>query len=202
MEKLITHEQRLRSQMAFLNELEKLKTVYRRNRTVDRSRQENTAEHSWHVAMMAIVLLEHADTRDMDLWKIVKMLLIHDIVEIVAGDTWLYDSTSPLQQNEEEEKAAQKLFSLLPSDQADEFLKLWREFNERSSPEAAFAAGIDALQPLANHLASGEQGDVVSTPSVQQVVERKRHIENSSRVLWQAAQELIQESVKKGLYER
>lgn len=153
--------ERLQAQMKFLNELEKLKAVYRRNKVSDRSRCENSAEHSWHVAMMALVLAEHADTSELDLWRVVKMLLIHDVVEIYAGDTWAYDEGGATTQQQKESLAAETLFGLLPDDQAREFLSLRREFEERSTAEAAFAASIDAFQPLSNHLLSGRAGDTI-----------------------------------------
>ena len=191
---------RLRVQMSFLNELERLKTVYRRNRVVDRSRHENSAEHSWHLAVMALVLSEHADVKDLDLWRVVKMLLLHDVVEVYAGDTWAYDEGETASQSQREEMAARKLFALLPNDQADEFLGLLREFADRSSPEGAFAASIDALQPLSNHLLSGRSGDDNPAPACTQVLQKKNHIGGSSSALWRLAQELIEESRARGLY--
>jgi putative hydrolase of HD superfamily len=193
-------DDRLGSQMRFLNEIEKLKLVYRRNKLVDRSRGENSAEHSWHVAMMAMVLAEHVDGQRLDVWRVVKMLLIHDLVEIYAGDTWLYDEAGALEQGDKEEMAAKRLFSLLPSDQAQEMLELRREFEERSTPEGAFAASVDALQPLTNYLLSGQAGDSDPAPARERVVERKRHIEASSVRLWGLAKDLIEKSVERGLY--
>ena len=186
--------------MNFLNELEKLKTVYRRNRVVDRSRYENSAEHSWHIAVMALVLAEHAEVKGLDMWRVVKMLLLHDVVEVYAGDTWAYDEGEATSQSQREEKAARKLFSLLPNEQSDEFLELLREFEGRSSPEGAFAASIDALQPLSNHLLTGRSGDDNPAPACEQVVKRKSHIKQSSSTLWHLAEEIIELSRKRGLY--
>jgi putative hydrolase of HD superfamily len=187
--------------MNFLNELEKLKGIYRRNKVLDRSRGESSAEHSWHIAVMAFVLAEHVDTDEINLWKVVKMLLLHDIVEVYAGDTWAYDISGNLSQQEREDRAAAKLFSLLPDDQAVEFEALRKEFDEGATPEAAFAASIDALQPLSNHLLSGKKGDDEPAPSRNDVLRRKSHIEKTSRSLWELAQGLIHDSVQHGLYE-
>ncbi|MBV9788018.1 MAG: HD domain-containing protein [Chloroflexi bacterium] len=191
---------RLAQQLAFLNEIEKLKLVYRRNKTVDQSRYENSAEHSWHVALMALMLAEHTDTPSMDLFKVLKMLLIHDLVEIYAGDTWLYDAQAALVQAEHETLAAQRLFALLPADQAAEFHTLWQEFDARATPEAAFAAAIDGLQPLLNHLLSGDPADQAVLISRADVLRRKQHIETSSHALWNVAQTVIEESTQRGLY--
>lgn len=187
--------------MNFLNELEKLKGVYRRNRVFDRSRGESSAEHSWHIALMAFVLAEHVDNAEVDIWKVVKMLLVHDVVEIYAGDTWAYDTSGNLSRQEREDSAAAKLFSLLPNDQAAEFEALRKEFDEGATPEAAFAASIDALQPLSNHLLSGKKGDDEPAPRQKDVLRRKSHIEKSSRSLWDLAQSLIRDSAQLGLYE-
>src|SRR5215207_80229 len=127
---------RLTQQLAFLNEVEKLKLIYRRNKTIDQTRYENSAEHSWHVALMALILAEHTDTPNVDLFRVVKMLLIHDLVEIYAGDTWLYDVQATLVQAENETLAAKRLFELLPEDQSAEFHDLWQEFDARATPEA------------------------------------------------------------------
>jgi putative hydrolases of HD superfamily len=193
-------EDRLRRQVAFLNEIERLKVIYRRNRTLDPSRWESSAEHSWHVALMALVLSEHADSDALDLFKVVRMLLIHDLVEIYAGDTWLYDAKARETQAEGESLAASRLFRLLPDDQAAEFQALWQEFESRSSPEAAYAAAIDGLQPLANHLLTGDPKADEVRPSKADVLARKRHMGESSGALWRLAQSLIEASTRKGLY--
>lgn len=192
--------ERLSNQLAFLNEIEKLKVVYRRNQTVDRSRFENSAEHSWHVALMALVLAEHAGSPALDVLKVVKLLLIHDLVEIYAGDTWLYDAQAAKDQAQREARSADRLFGMLPPDQAAEFRALWDEFEARDTPESRFAAAIDALQPLANHLLSGAADPAEPTPTRLQVIERKRHIAASSPALWEIAQSIIAASARAGLY--
>lgn len=194
-------DSRLDKQLAFLNEVEKLKVVYRRNKTSDRSRHENSAEHSWHVALFALVLAEHRRPPDLDMFKVVKMLLIHDLVEVYSGDTWVYDAAASASQAESEHQSATVLFGMLPDDQATEFMALWREFEESASAEARFAAALDSLQPLANHVLSGAADDHGPKPTVKEVMDRKQHISSTSTVLWDAAQSLIRESVKRGLYQ-
>ena len=191
---------RLPQQLTFINEIEKLKLIYRRNRTIAQTRFANSAEHSWHLAVMALLLAEHANpTQSLDLFKVVKMLLIHDLVEIYAGDTWLYDTEANASQAEREQASAAKLFGLLPADQAKAFTQLWLEFEARQTPEAQYAAAIDALQPLANHLLSGDPTEE-PRPTIEQVIARKRHIAQSAPALWEAAQQIIEQSKQAGLY--
>jgi putative hydrolases of HD superfamily len=193
---------RLAKQLAFLNEVERLKLIYRRNKTIDQTRYENSAEHSWHVALMALILAEHADVPDIDLFSVLKMLLIHDLVEIYAGDTWLYDTQAVLLQAENEASAASRLFALLPADQAAEFHHLWNEFVAGATREAAFAGAVDGLQPLMNHLLSGDPGAQDVPLSQHDVLRRKHYIETSSKALWNVAQEVIEASTNRGLYHR
>lgn len=192
------NQQRLAQQLVFLSEIEKLKMVYRRNRVVDQSRFENSAEHSWNIALMALVLQEYADLPDLDMFRVVKLLLVHDLVEIYAGDTWLYDPEAVSLQADKELQSAQSLFALLPEDQAQEFMDLWLEFEARETNEAIFAVTIDALQPLTNHLESGIVDPTM--PMQQQVLASKQHIANGSALLWEQAQRLIAECTAKGLF--
>ncbi|MBN2353194.1 MAG: HD domain-containing protein [Spirochaetales bacterium] len=149
--------ERLEKQLAFIRELDKLKSVKRRTYLLDSSRTENSAEHSWQVALMAILLIEHADADGIDPFRVVKMLLIHDVVEIEAGDTYIYDERAVAGQAKRETRASEKLFGLLPGDQRDELLSLWREFEEGVTPAARFAKSIDRFQPLYhNFLTSGK----------------------------------------------
>ncbi len=196
-------QNRLTQQMDFLNEVERLKLVYRRNRTVDQSRFENSAEHSWHVSLMAMVLLEHADAPEtIDPLRVTNMLVIHDLVEIYAGDTWLYDADEQLSQAQRESTAAEKLYGLLPADQAKEWQALWEEFEQRQSADAKYAAAIDALQPLTNHLCAqdGASPPEENRPHRNEVLARKEHIGEASTSLWGYAKQIVHESVDKGLY--
>lgn len=187
----------LQQQFTFLREIEKLKTITRANRTLD-GRQENSAEHSWHVALMALVLAEHAES-NIDMLKVVKMLLIHDLVEIEAGDTWLF-AEDQRDKYTNEERAAVKLYAMLPTHQQQEYLLLWREFEARTTAEAKFAAAIDGIQPLLNHLLTGNPADGVI--AVERVLEKKAYIQPFVPKLWAMVEELIEESVALGLYSR
>ncbi len=188
-----TLEDRVHCQLAFLAELDRLKLIVRQSPLIDRSRKENSAEHSWHLAMFAIVLSEHAP--DVDVFHVVKLLLVHDIVEIDAGDVPLHSAGNDKALLEQAEKqAAERIFGLLPTDQAQEFLALWREFEAAQTPAARFAKALDRLQPLfLNTLTDGgtwtENG-----VTEQQVTERYGPaIEGGSPVLWQAAAKLVQQ---------
>jgi len=141
---------RLLQQMQFVVEIDKLKRVLRQTLLTDGSRRENSAEHSWHIALMAILLSEYA-TEPIDILRVVKMLLLHDLVEIDAGDTFCYDDRGHESKAEREMQAADRLFSLLPPDQASEFRALWDEFEAQETADAQFASTLDRLQPLLNN---------------------------------------------------
>ena len=148
-------DDRLRGQLEFLIEVDRLKTVIRGNRIADGSRRENTAEHSWHLALFAMVLSEYADEA-VDTGRVVRMLLVHDIVEIDAGDTPVFNGTPAADQAEREQAAADRLFEMLPDDQAVEFRRLWDEFEASESTDARFAKALDRIQPsLLNHVVGG-----------------------------------------------
>lgn len=190
----------LSKQVAFLLELEKLKVVTRYNRVIDGSRPENSAEHSWHLAMMAMLLAGHSGMEGLDLLKVLKMLLIHDIVEIDNGDAFLYDEQKRAASVSTERLAAERIFGLLPDPDANELMSLWEEFEARTSPEARFAASLDALQPLMNHVISCEpnQNDAQLTKS--RVMAKKSFIKDVSPALWEVAVHFIDQSVQKGHY--
>ena len=138
---------RLMQQLAFVLELEHLKNVYRQTLVLHEDRQENDAEHSFHLALMAAVLAEHA-AEPVDVLHVMKMVLIHDAVEVDAGDTYAYDTAGNATKRERELKAADRIFALLPGDQAAEYRALWDEFEARETPEAKFANTLDRIQPL------------------------------------------------------
>lgn len=190
----------LQARMRFLNEVEKLKMIYRQNVVVDGSRAENSAEHSWHVALMAVLLLPHSDLEGIDLLRVVKMLLIHDIVEIDAGDTFLYDELANLDKAAREEKSAQRIFGMLPMAQRDELLELWREFDRRDTSDSLFAAALDGLHPLMNHLASDGKGIRKHHLRTPQIVDKKKFIGEASAELWEYARSVISLSEARGLY--
>jgi putative hydrolase of HD superfamily len=190
---------RFSQQLAFIAEIDQLKQVLRQSWLVDASRQETDAEHSWHIAIMALLLKEYANTQTLDLFKVVQMLLIHDIVEIDAGDTFIYDTVQTEDKGVRERKAAQRLFGLLPSDQQQEFQQLWEEFEAQASPEAKFARAIDSMQPLILAYLNGGcswQTHGIHRP---QVIASKQHMDNGSTSLWHKTQQLLQQAVEKGI---
>jgi putative hydrolases of HD superfamily len=189
---------RLERQLKFILEIDKLKNVLRQTRLVDGSRRENDAEHCWEVAMMAIVLAEHAGA-PIDLARVVRMLLIHDIVEIDAGDTFIYDEEARTTQVEREERAAERLFGLLPADQAVELRELWAEFEDLKTAESRFARALDRLQPLLHNYHSG--GALWSQHGLDygRVTERNEIIGRGSPTLLAYAQEVLKRAVDEGL---
>ncbi len=190
----------LEKAISFINEVEKLKMIYRQNMVIDGSRQENSAEHSWHIALMAIVLKDFADSKEMDICKVIKMLLIHDIVEIDNGDTFLYDKKANEVKKQNEKIAADRIFGLLTDEISIEFKALWEEFEERNTIEAKYAASIDSMQPLLNHYLSDGVGIKKHSITVQQIIEKKKHISESSEALWEFTMQIIRKSKDMGLY--
>lgn len=193
--------ERLKKQIDFINEAEKLKTIKRQNITLDNLRPENSAEHSWHLAIMAMVLMEQSRTSDLDQFKVIKMLLIHDIVEISAGDTFLYDEDKREEAHENERIALEKLGAILPLDQGQELIELWNEFELGESEEARFARSLDALQPLLNRLITAPENHNPHGITNQKVMEKKSFIQNYTPKLWPIVEETVKQSVAKGLYE-
>ncbi|GLW72719.1 hydrolase [Kitasatospora phosalacinea] len=189
--------ERLRRQIEFVIEVDQLKNVFRQSPLLAADRRENDAEHSWHLALMTLVLAEYAD-EPVDPVKVLAMVVLHDLVEIYAGDTPLYDAAAGADQEERERLAADRLFGILPDDQRDHFRALWDEFEERSSPEARFAKAMDRLQPLL--LNYGNRGGTWRTPGVTdaEVLARKSVIGDSSAELWDYARTLIRTGADRG----
>lgn len=183
--------------MQFVVEADKLKSIFRRNRLLHGERHENDAEHSWHLALMAIILAEHADP-PVDVLHVVKMVLIHDLVEIDAGDTFGYDEAALLTQPERERLAADRIFGLLPNDMAHELRELWNEFEEKQTAEAKFAGALDrmggVLPSYHNQGGCWREADV----SVERVKARNGVIAAGSPALWDYAEGLIDDAVEKG----
>ena len=190
---------RLPKQIQFINELEKLKTIKRHNMTLDDQRPENSAEHSWHLAIMVPVLLEYAEN-PVDELKVIKLLLIHDLGEIYAGDTWLYDEQGKEDAYRNELNSFNHLISHLPPEQKTEMLDLFHEFEAQKTPEAKFAKVIDAIQPLLNHLVVAPKHYNPDKITKQQVLKWKSFIKDYAPRLWNFVEKVIQESVDKGLY--
>lgn len=183
-------DERLQKQLAFIMELDKIKKIGRQTYLSDASRKENDAEHSWHLAVMAILLAEQSNEK-IDVMKTVTMLLIHDVVEIDAGDTYAYDSIGNESKREREEKAADRIFNILPPDQAEYMRSLWEEFEANETAEAKFAYTLDHVQPLLLNDASDglswrEHGIFKS-----QVLRRNEKTGDGSAALWEYAKTLI-----------
>jgi len=190
---------KLAQQVQFLVESEKLKAVLRRNSPAKSERCENSAEHSWSLALMALIFAEHAD-QPLDLLRVLKMVLIHDIVEIDAGDTDAFDAAANASKVDRENRAAERIFSLLPSGQGSEFRGIWQEFEASVSPEAAFANALDRLLPLVQNFQNGGKSWREQGVTSQQSRGRSQPIANSSSALWEYACSLLAEGEQRSFY--
>ena len=190
---------RFKKQIEFILEVDKLKHVLRQTILMDRSRRENSAEHSWHIALLVPVLAEYSKDTDIDLFHVMKMLVIHDLVEIDAGDTYCYDDKGREGQYQREETAADRIFGLLPADQAAEFRALWDEFEKRETAESRFANAMDRVQPfLHNYFTDGQTWQANKINS-RQVHQRMRPVKDGAPDLWDYVNTLILDAVKKGI---
>lgn len=190
--------QRFREQMQFLVEMDKMKNIYRQTRVLHEDRAENDAEHAWHLAMLALVLHEYAN-EPVDLQKVLATVLIHDIVEIDAGDTYAYDEAGYETKAEREQKAADRLFGMLPEDQGAYFRQLWDEFEAASTPEARFANALDRVQPLTlNYCKQGESWKTHGTRR-EQVENRMQPVYDGSKLLGDYTMEIIRRAAEEGL---
>lgn len=189
---------RLLKQLSFIKEIDKIKYIERKTRLFNSNRRENDAEHSWHLAMMALVLAEHSN-RPIDLLKVIKMVLIHDIVEIDSGDIFIYDTAKDHDNTEEERKAAKRIFGILPSEQAKELIAVWEEFEAGETDEAKFAKAVDRLEPLLQN--TSNKGGTWTEYDIQksQVIEKKIIINEGSETLWDYTKGLIDDSVAQGI---
>lgn len=189
--------ERLQNQLQFLLEIDKLKEVYRQSYLLNSKRRENSSEHSWHIAILAMILAEHADEKP-DLFRVLCMLLIHDLVEIDAGDTYCYDQSGAQDKAKREEEAAQRLFGLLPTDQGQWLWALWTEFEEGTSPEARFAHAADRFLPLLHNYYTQGKSWLEHGISQDQVQERMARISSGSKTLWECTQNILQAAVEQG----
>lgn len=190
--------ERLRKQVEFIAEVDKLKSVLRQTLLMNGSRRENDAEHSWHLAVMVLLLAEYADTPGLDRLKVLQMVLIHDIVEIDAGDTFCYDERGAGTKSDRETRAADRLFGLLPDDQEAAFRSLWTEFEGRVTPEARFAAALDRLHPILHNCATEGAAWRKHGVTLSAVLRRNAHIAEGSPALWALARSLIEEASRCG----
>ncbi|EOX4432167.1 HD domain-containing protein [Vibrio alginolyticus] len=190
--------ERLEKQLALVIELDKLKSILRRTRVKSaEGRLENSGEHSWHVALMAILMEEHANA-PVDICRVMKMLLIHDVVESDAGDTFVYDTAASQEQAEKEIRAAERLFGMLPSDQEQELLALWHEFEAAQTDDAKYAKALDRLIPMLLNYHNNGQSWKEHGVSREQALTINKRIEFGSVTLWDKAKELIEEATEKG----
>ncbi|MEU8104190.1 HD domain-containing protein [Nonomuraea muscovyensis] len=193
----VPEKDRLHAQISFAVEIDKLKRIIRRNLLMDGSRRENDAEHSWYVGMLAMIFAEHAPPGT-DIQRVVAMLMVHDLVEIDAGDTFIYDPVAVAAQAEAERAAADRIFALLPADQAAGLRELWNEFEARRTPEARFARALDRFAPLlANHHTEGGTWPLFKV-TAKQVKRNVRLIQEGSPSLGAYALDLVELSVSRG----
>ena len=188
----------LKNSVDFIKEIEKLKSVTRFNRTLD-GRFENSAEHSWQGAIAAIVLQDYYPEK-LKMEKVISMLLIHDLGEIYAGDTWVFDDEKKIHSHDRELESIEKTMSLLPEEKYLNMKNLWLEFEKGQSAEARYARVIDALVPLINHLEVSQLNYNPDNISADMVLDKKKFIKSESEELWKLTEDLIQESVERGLY--
>jgi putative hydrolases of HD superfamily len=197
-QKLIPDQiQRLQQQIEFMLEIDKLKHISRRTILTDRSREENSAEHSWHIAMAVFLFSEYAQDQNIDWYRVIKMLLVHDLVEIDAGDTYCYDDQSRKNQAQREQKAAERIFKILPFDQSRYFRALWDEFENRETPESKYANALDRFQPfLQNYVTKGQiwrKNDITR----RQMKDRMKPVFDGAPLLWNLVELLIDDAVQK-----
>ncbi len=190
--------ERLEQQLRFLIELDRMKQIVRQTILIDGSRQENDAEHSWHMAVMAVLLAEYAVEPGLDLLRVLKMVLIHDVVEIDAGDTFVYDTAGYAHKAERERKAADRIFGLLPPDQGAEIRDLWEEFEAQETPEARYAAALDRFHPLLHNVETEGGAWRKHGITSDRVIDRNRHIAEGAPLLWEYAHARIREAVERG----
>ena len=189
---------RLHRQIEFIVEVDRLKEVLRQNVLTVSRRRENDAEHSWHLCMCVLLLAEHANAPHLDVSRVLKMLLLHDLVEIDAGDTFAYDTAGASKQHEREGRAAERIFGLLPDDQAREFRALWDEFEARQTPEARFAAAVDRFQPMLLNARTEGHSWRKHEVNASQVMARGATIREASTSLWEYVVDMIREAVSRG----
>lgn len=194
---LLPAGERVTRQLRFVLEVDRLKRVLRKTLLTDASRHENSAEHSWHLAVMAAVLAEHAP-EGVDVPRVIRMVLVHDVVEIDAGDAFCYDADAMAGKEEREARAAERLFGLLPAEQAEDLRLLWEEFEAMESPDARYANALDRLQPLLHNFETEGGSWREHGVSHAQVVERMRPVERGAPALWPVVVEVLEEARRAG----
>ena len=191
-------KENLKKQLEFLIEVDKMKTVLRQTMLIDKSRQETDAEHSWHFALMALTLLEYAGLDNVDINRVIKMALLHDLVEIYAGDTFAYDVKGNADKEIREKEAADRLFSLLPAEQCTYFRGLWEEFDKMETPDAMYAAAIDRLQPFVSNYKTDGYTWVKHKVTASSIYKRMLPVKDAIPELWEFVEFVIKDSCDKG----
>ena len=194
-------DERIDRQLAFALEIDKAKNVFRQTHLSGNGRNENDAEHSWHMAIMAYLLKEYANEK-IDIAKVMLMCLIHDIVEIDAGDTFAYDAESLKTQKSREDAAKERIFSILPDGQKAEFIALFDEFEAYETAESKFAHAMDNIQPLVLNNSNGGSDWKAHDVAVEQIYKRQEKTKLGSLKLFEAADQIIQENIKKGILKK
>lgn len=189
--------ERFKKQLDFVMELDRLKYIQRQSYVADGSQHENDSEHSWHLALMAMLLSEYA-REPVDVLHVIKMVLIHDAVEIDAGDTYAYDTAGNATKRQREEKAADRIFNILPPDQAREMRDIWEEFEACITPEAKFANTLDKVQPLMLNDITGGKAWREHGVSASQVLKRNENTHLGSEELWSHAKSLVEKNIELG----
>ncbi len=193
--------ERLLSQLAFIHEIDKIKYIQRKTKLFHSDRSENDAEHSWHLAMMTIVLAEHSNVK-VDVLKVLKMVLIHDIVEIDAGDVFIYDTKKNHSNTDAERIAAQRIFGLLPKDQAEELIALWEEFEAGETEEAKFAKSMDRFEPFLQNVSNDGGTWREYNVDYSKVYKTQLAIKDGSATIWKMAMPMLRESMEKGVFKK
>lgn len=194
---MTAENERLQKQIAFIKEIDKVKSIFRQTYLADGTRKENDAEHSWHIALMAVLLKEYV-SEDVDVAKVMTMVLIHDLVEIDAGDTYAYDSEGAKSKREREVKAADRIFGILPEDQGMYFRELWEEFEAYETPDAKYAHLLDNFQPLLLNDASGGRSWNEHGVHKSQIYKRNEKVQETSEEIWNTIQEVVESHIAKG----
>lgn len=194
---MTAENERLQKQIAFIKEIDKVKSIFRQTYLADGTRKENDAEHSWHIALMVVLLKEYV-SEDVDVAKVMTMVLIHDLVEIDAGDTYAYDSEGAKSKREREVKAADRIFGILPEDQGMYFRELWEEFEAYETPDAKYAHLLDNFQPLLLNDASGGRSWNEHGVHKSQIYKRNEKVQETSQEIWNTIQEVVESHIAKG----
>lgn len=189
---------RLLRDMAFIVELDKMKSIHRQTSIIGKDVQEDDAQHSWHISIMAMVLAEYSN-EELDVLKAIKMLLTHDLVEIYAGDTFCYDKQGNMDKKERETEAAEKIFGILEDDKKEEFKALWEEFEEMETPEALFAASMDRIQPMLSNFYNDGGTWKKYEVAKEDIYERIAPVKKASDELWNYVEFMIEDACHKGL---